>query len=179
MELFTLSIFTNIFNYLLFIIKLIIYCGVLAIPFVFITNLLTKRYNKFNKKKSFVVSVFYTCFPIMYILILLIYFIPSFIYGFGGDYWVLTLQAIIFNIIKLFITSIVFTLLLVVFVFIASAFYDYYKKKHLQKNKKKKLQKDKYNFLLWISITSTNIILFIIYLLFPRLLSLLVYLIYF
>lgn len=179
MNLITLSIIKNIWNYLFFVIKLIIYSAIFALPFVLITNLLTKRYTNLRKKKSFVVSIFIVVFPIIYILLLLTYFIPSIIYGFGGYHWALVLQAVAFNIFKLLFTCIIFTLLIVICAFITSAFYDYYKKKQLQKNKKRKLQKNKYNFLLWISITSTNIILFIIYLLFPRLLSLLVYLIYF
>jgi hypothetical protein len=179
MSVITLLIIKNICNYILFIFKLIIYCAIFALPLVLITNLLTKRYLVLRKKKSFVASLVFIIYPIVYILLLLIYFLPSIIYGFGEYSFIFVLQAIVFNFLKLLLVAIIVTLSIVVCAFITSAFYENFKKKHLQKNKKKKLQKNKYNFLLWASITSTNIIIFIIYLLFPRLLSLLVYLIYF
>ncbi len=173
------SIALTILNHLFFVIKLFIYSCIFALPFVLITNLLTKRYQRYKKKKSFVRSVFLTTFPIVYILLLLIYFVPSLIYGFGGYSFNVIIQAVIFNIFKLFFVAVIFSLLLLIAVFITSAIYDNLKKRSLQKIKKKKLPKNKYNFLLWLSITFTIIISFIIYLFFPVLLSLIVYLIYF
>jgi hypothetical protein len=167
-------VFDKIINYFLLVIKLIIYSAVFSIPFVFITKLLTKTYKKHAKKRNFIVSCFLTVFPIMYILLLITYFLPSIVYGFEEHFSVI-IQAILFNIFKLFIVAIIFTLMTIILIFIASAFYDYYKKKYITK---KKITKKQYNLLLLGSITSTNIILFIIYLLFPRLLSLIVYLIY-
>jgi hypothetical protein len=157
-----------VFNYLWFIIKLILLSAAISLPVIALTYIFKNFYNRLRQKKSFLVSISIIIFIISYVIILLIYFIPLI----GNNIELITAGEIILfifiQILRLAIINLIITGIIIIFAFISSAIYD-----KLSKNKKK------LNFwYLWISFIICFIILFIVILLFPKLPAMINYLIF-
>jgi hypothetical protein len=163
------NIFQTIINYIWFLIKLVGISLLFSIPFFIIIKLLEKKYLKLRKKLSVIFSLSIIIFIINYIILLFIYFIPalSSINIIMSTMDVILL--IIFHVFRLLIINILITAIFLIFALITLAFYDKLNNKYKKRN----------NLNLIASLTLTNIILFIILLIFPKLMAILIYLIYF
>lgn len=162
-----MSVFSTIFNYIWFFIKL---CGVsvlLSLPIILFVYLFKFLFKKINKKKSFLVSMFVTIYLVSLIIILGIYFIPTISINFQYTFFE-GLFFVILHLFRLIITNILIAGILLVFAFIISLFYDKF-------NKSKK----ELNFLpLLISTSITSLILIIINIIFPKLIAMIMFIIF-
>jgi ABC-type iron transport system FetAB permease component len=100
------------------------------------------------------------------------YFLPFIIYGFPENTFWNILLMIISNIIRLLFVNLILTSILLFFSFITTAIYEKLNKKTNNKEHIKIIK-------LWISISVSLSIVYILYLVFPKILSLIIYLIYF
>jgi hypothetical protein len=161
-------------NYIVFLFKLIISSLIFAIPFTLICIILEKEFKILNKKKSFFLSLFILIYIISYIILLVTYYLPFIITGFPANTFWNTLITIVFNTLRLLFVNLIISGILLFFAFISTAIYE-----KLNENKKKKNKEHTQIFKLWVSISISAIIAYIIYLIFPKILSLIVYIIYF
>jgi hypothetical protein len=161
-------IFNTILNYLLFLIKLILLSAVISIPITFICSIFEKEYNVLYKKNKNQILTFYILiYLVVMIFLIILYFLPLIIASYD-----FTFLEIIVNIFKLIIINLLLSAIVLVFAIISLAIYE-----KLNKNNKK--FKNKLNaFNLWKSNTLVIIIMFIIYILFPNILPLILYIIY-
>jgi len=165
------GIFQVIISYLWFIIKLILLVIVTSIPFIILTYIFKNFFNKLRKKKSYLFSISFIIYIISLVIILLVYFIPI-IGSTGLGLWN-SIGFVVYHIIRLAIINLLLTAILVIFAFIVTALYE---KLQIKKTKKQKRVLSLRN--LCISISLVLIIIFIIILLFPKLLSLIIFMIF-
>lgn len=170
------SIFTKTLNYLWFFIKLIFFSAIFAIPFVFIVDWLKKPFLKFREKKSFIVSLFLLTYIVLAILLLIYFIVLLFITSIpvSGFYLIIFF---IYNILKLLFINLLLSAIVVIFAMITTFAYEKINSKHKQKDKKKSSKKSLNYLDLWLSLTITFICVFFVYLIFPKILALLLYLI--
>jgi hypothetical protein len=169
----------TILNYVWFVFKLLALCIILSIPILVLIYIFKGWFNR--SKKSFLFKLFIITYLISLIGVCLIYFIPTLQVGLGDGYtfWnyvvFILLHLLWFIFINILITGII-----IIFGLLTKGIYDYF----LRKNKKEKKTKKsteltniniKY---LWISLIITWIIVFIVYLVFPKLIAMILYLIY-
>ena len=162
------NIFQIILNYAWFLIKLLFYALILAIPFTLITIPLRNWFLKTNKKiKNFLFSSSIIAYVVSYILLLAFYFIPII----NSDTFQTTNELLIFisiHIIRLAIINLLITAIIIILIFIILFIYE-----KINKNAKTFSL-----FNLWKSISIGLIICFIITILFPKLIAMLIYLIF-
>ncbi|NCP72157.1 hypothetical protein GW835_02070 [archaeon] len=163
------NIFQTILNYLLFILKLVGVSILFSIPFFIIVKIFKSKFINLRKKFSVIGSLFIIIYIISYIILLLIYFLPI-ISTFYQDltFWQ-SVGFIFYHLIRLILINIIISGVILSFSFITLAIYD-----KSETNKKKPY----HNLNLFKSLIITNIIIFFILLVFPKLIALLVYLIY-
>ncbi len=162
------NLFQVVLNYLLTIVKLIGLSILCAIPFFILIKIFKNKYLLLRKKKSVIFSLFIIIFILSYIILLLIYFLPL-LSIFKGVSFLNILGIIFYHLIRLLIVNILISGVFLGFSFITLAFYDKF-------NEKKKHPKTNLNLIK--SLILTNIIFFIILLIFPKLIAILIYLIY-
>lgn len=162
------NLFQVVLNYLWAIVKLIGLSILCAIPFFILIKIFKNKYLLLRKKKSVIFSLFIIIFILSYIILLLIYFLPI-LSIFKGVSFLNILGIIFYHLIRLLIINILISGVFLGFSFITLAFYDKF-------NEKKKQPKTNLNLIK--SLILTNIIFFIILLIFPKLIAILIYLIY-
>lgn len=161
------NLFQIIINYLWTFLKLIGLSFLVSIPFFILIKLFEKKYATLRKKKSVIFSLSIIIFILSYLLLLLIYFLPIISTIFKMQFIDATLT-ILYHLIRLLIINFLITGIILSFSFVTLGLLDYF-------SKNKKSNK---NFNLIKSLTITNIVFFIILLIFPKLFAILIYLIY-
>jgi len=170
------AIIETLLNYALVIIKTIIFSAVIAIPFVFITLLGKDLFDHlyFKKKNSYLFSMFILVYGLLFIVLLLVYFLPIIFQGIGLP----PVNSIIFVILQVFrliIVNILITGILLVFILVCTAIYDSISKTDIKKKSKAK----QLNILnLWFSLIIIILIIFALLIIFPKLIAMLIYLIF-
>jgi len=163
------NIFQIILNYLLFFLKLIGISIVASIPFFLIIKLFKSKFISLRKKFSVIGSLFIIISIISYIILLLIYFLPII----SSFYKTLTFWNsvifVIYHLIRLLIINILISGIILSISFITLGLYDKF-----DTNKKQPY----HNLNLFKSLIITNILVFFILLIFPKLIAMLIYLIY-
>jgi hypothetical protein len=158
------NIFITILNYLWFLIKLIGFAILLSIPAYIIIKIFKNKYNSLNKKyENQILSISIIFYFFNLIILFLIYFIPS-LSGLYFEKFINYIVFFIYHIFRLAIINILLTGIFLVFTLITLAVYD-----------KFKLQN---NFSLFKSLIITNIFLFVLLIIFPKLIAIIIYLIY-
>ncbi|MCK9292576.1 MAG: hypothetical protein WCY27_00735 [archaeon] len=162
------NIFQIILNYVWFIIKLLFYALILAIPLTLITLPLRNWFLKINKKiENFLFSSSIITYVISYLLLLAFYFIPIINSG-SFQTTDKLLIFILIHIVRLAIINLLITAIIIIFIFIILFIYEKFNKNSKQFN----------FFNLWKSTAIGLIIFFIIIILFPKLIAMLIYLIF-
>jgi hypothetical protein len=158
------NIFITILNYLWFLIKLIGFAILLSIPAYIIIKIFKNKYNSLNKKyENQILSISIIFYFFNLIILFLIYFIPS-LSGLYFEKFINYIVFFIYHIFRLALINILLTGIFLVFTLITLAVYD-----------KFKLQN---NFSLFKSLIITNIFLFVLLIIFPKLIAIIIYLIY-
>lgn len=165
------KILSTILNYLFVIIKLFLFCMVLSLPIVGITYLLSSLFKKFNKKFSYIVSLFLCIIIVIFPILLLLYFLPI-LSNFSNFSFIDGVLFFLFQFSRLLLISLLFSSILVILGMFISLIYD--------SKKQKKIKKQKINFLnLWKSTVIVITIIFAFVLIFfPKLPVIVLYLIY-
>lgn len=165
------KILSTILNYLFVIIKLFLFCMVLSLPIVGITYLLSSLFKKFNKKFSYIVSLFLCIIIVIFPILLLLYFLPI-LSNFSNFSFIDGVLFFLFQFSRLLLISLLFSCILVILGMFISLIYD--------SKKQKKIKKKKINFLnLWKSTVIVITIIFAFVLIFfPKLPVIVLYLIY-
>lgn len=165
------KILSTILNYLFVIIKLFLFCMVLSLPIVGITYLLSSLFKKFNKKFSYIVSLFLCIIIVIFPILLLLYFLPI-LSNFSNFSFIDGVLFFLFQFSRLLLISLLFSCILVILGMFISLIYD--------SKKQKKIKKQKINFLnLWKSTVIVITIIFAFVLIFfPKLPVIVLYLIY-
>ena len=160
-------------NYVWFIFKLLALCIVLSIPILLLVYIFKGWFA--NSKKSFIFKLSTITYLISLIGISLMYFIPVLKIGLGDGYtfWNYVVF-ILLHLLWLIIINILITAILIIFGLAARGIYDSFNK---SKDKKKKAEPINIKYL-WLTLIITWIIIFIVYLIFPKLIAMLLYLIY-
>lgn len=161
------NLFQIIINYLWMFIKLIGLALLTSIPFFILIKLFEKKYSKLRKTKSVIFSLSILIFIFSYLILILIYFLPIISTIFKMEFKDILLT-FFYHLIRLLIVNVLLTGIILSFSFITLGLFDYFNKNKIS-NK---------NFNLIKSLTITNIIFFIILLIFPKLFAILIYLIY-
>ncbi len=172
------NIFLKLFNYLWFFIKLVFFSAIFAIPFVFVVNWLKNPFSKIREKRNYIVSLFFLTYVVLFIF-LIIYFVFLIIntgLPVSGYYLILFF---LYSIFRLLVVNLLLTAIVVIFEMITTLIYEKLNKRHYnKKGKLSKAIKQSLNFVdLWISLTITFICVFFVYLLFPKIIAILLYLI--
>ncbi len=167
-----------ILNYVWFILKLLALCIALSIPILILTYIFKGWFER--SKKSFLFKLSLVTYLISLIGICLIYFIPVFKIGLGDGYGFWNYIVFIFlHLLWFIIINILITAIIIIFGMITKGIYDSFLKKKNLKNKKKVKAIEPISIkFLWISLIITWIIIFIVYIVFPKLIAMLLYLIY-
>jgi len=164
----------TILNYVWFVLKLLALFIIISIPILISVYIFQGYFQR--SKKSFLWKLSIVTYFISLIGINLLYFIPVFKvnlgYNFGGYLAFIGLHLLWLILINLLLTGI-----FIIFGFICKGIYDYLSK---DKNKIKKIKEAiQINLkFLWISLIITWVIIFIVYVLFPKLIAMLLFLIY-
>ncbi|MFH0905759.1 MAG: hypothetical protein V1824_00295 [archaeon] len=162
-------IFQTILNYLLFLIKSLVLLGLLAIPFIAIFQVSKMVFAKIIKSKNQFTSLFIISYIWLYLLILIYYFIP--LIGDKTPYTIIEwILFILFHILRLAIINLLFTGIVVIFELIAVAIYE-------KQNRKRKIRHTNL-FNLWLAIFISLICFGILLIIFPKLISIILYLLY-
>lgn len=158
------NIFLTILNYIWFLIKLVFYAILLSIPIFIIIKLFKNKYNTLNKKyKNQILSISIIFYILNLIILFLIYFIPS-ISGLYFENFFEYIVFFIYHILRLMIINVLFTGIFLIFTLITLGIYDKFKIKN--------------NFSLFKSLIITNIFLFVLLIIFPKIIAIIIYLIY-
>jgi len=170
----------TILNYVWFVFKLLALCIILSIPILILTYIFKGWFEK--SKKSFIFKLFSITYLISLLGICLLYFIPTFQVGLGEGYtfWNYVVF-ILLHLLWLIVINILIAGILIVFGLLAKGIYDYFLKKKNSKEKKKQKANEIINVnikYLWISLIITWVIIFVVYIIFPKLIAMLLYLIY-
>jgi len=158
------NILTIILNYILMILKVIGISFLCALPFFIIIKLLNKKYLKLKKKTNQIISVSIIFYIINAIILILIYFVPIIGTAFKTMTTINIVVFFIYHIIRLLLINILLTGIFMILSLITFAIYDKLNKKN--------------NFTLIKSLTITNIICFVLLLIFPKIIAIIIYLIY-
>jgi len=165
---------STIFNYILFILKLIALFILISIPIIILVYIFKNWFEK--SKKLFIWKLSKITYLISLIGICLLYFIPVFKVNLGYNFWGY-LAFIGLHLLWLIIINLLLTGIFIIFGFICKGIYDYLTKN--QNKTKKKKEAININLLnLWISLIITWAIIFIVYMIFPKLIAMLLFLIY-
>jgi len=161
----------TILNYVWFVLKLLVLCIVLSIPILILTYIFKGWFER--SKKSFLFKLSLITYFISFIGICLLYFIPIINTGLGEGYifWNY-IVFILLHLLWFIIINILITAIIIIFGMIAKGIYDAF-----IKNTKRKAKNIAIKYL-WISLIITWVIIFIIYIIFPKLIAMLLFLIY-
>jgi len=167
----------TILNYVWFVFKLLALCIILSIPILIITYIFKGWFER--SKKSFLFKLFAITYLISFIGICLLYFIPTFQIGLGDGYtfWNYVVFILLHLLWFIFI-NILITGVLIIFGLLAKGIYDSLFKKNTKDKKKQKVSEGINIKYLWISLIITWVIIFVVYIVFPKLIAILLYLIY-
>lgn len=171
------GIISTILNYIWVFIKLLFFCAILSLPVIGIIYFLKGLFQKFNKKYSFILSLFISIFAFVYVSLLFLYFIPI-LSKFSEFAFLDAVGFILFHLARLIIVGALFSGIILIAGIFVSLLYDNYNKSKKLKSKKK--NEDKINFFnLWKSLTIVLVVIFcFIFIVFPRLPVIILYLIY-
>ena len=167
----------TILNYVWFVFKLLALCIILSIPILIITYIFKGWFER--SKKSFLFKLFAITYLISLIGICLLYFIPTFQIGLGDGYtfWNYVVF-ILLHILWFIFINILITGVLIIFGLLAKGIYDSFSKRNKNDKKKQKVSEGINIKYLWISLIITWVIIFVVYIVFPKLIAMLLYLIY-
>ena len=167
----------TILNYVWFVFKLLALCIILSIPILIITYIFKAWFER--SKKSFLFKLFAITYLISLIGISLLYFIPTLQIGLGDGYtfWNYVVFILLHFLWFIFI-NILITGVLIIFGLLAKGIYDSLLKKNTKDKKKQKVSEGINIKYLWISLIITWVIIFVVYIVFPKLIAMLLYLIY-
>lgn len=168
------AILSTILNYLYVFLKIILFAIISCIPAYILIKIFSKKYDSLRKKKSVFFSLTIIIYIVSLVVLLLIYFIPT-IPMMTDASFIDFLKLFFYHFLRLIFINIIFTGLYLSYAFLVMSFNDNFNKK-LKKTKHKKTIKKNLN--LVKSLSLTNIIVFILILVFPKLIPILLYLIF-
>jgi len=164
----------TILNYVWFVLKLLVLFVIISIPIMILVYIFQGWFER--SKKSFIWKLSIATYIISFIGINLLYYIPvlkiGLDYNFGNYLAFIGLHLLWFILINLLFTGI-----FVIFGFICKGIYDSLNKDKSKTKKKKEITPVNLKYL-WISLIITWVIVIIIYVIFPKLIAMLLFLIY-
>ena len=176
------ELLASILNYIWVFIKLLLFSALISLPFVGLTYLLRKKFEflRTQKKQNFAKSLFIIIFIVLYVILVLVYFIPV-LDIFPTFTFLEAIAFILIQLARLLLVNLLFSgMLFIMGMFIALLYESMINKTNKNKKTKTKKKTEKFSFIsLWKSFSMVFfVVLLFLLILFPSLIAMILFLIF-